>query len=644
MGLFGTSKTLLSTWAETKKRQLQNRGTPDTRVDSGGTRDNYTFDGQELSRSDLREIKHIRESGGFVSQLVHGKALMQFGMGATFECENDEAGEWLLDQFGDLDNLLIDIGEDATWFPYALGEIVETQGGDFSHLELIEPWTMLPIENEHGEIIAWEQEIKGDFESITETFEPDEIATFVLNKAYGRDKTGVSEVKRAEDEIRNYKENQKTINEALEYLIPHNHWKVGKEGGAVIDDNELKRVRNKINDMSGDTQVITGHDVDQEAIELPTFDVQTITDNDVRQLCVALGVPIELASVISEGLGSGEQSNAREMFFQLERRAKQRALGGQFIEQVARILLRDYSPYDAEQQLDLVFDETQQVSERKAIVDAVGDDMTVNERRELFDMAPLDNEEIGEDFERPAKDSGDDMGGLFAEGDTDFRGLADGMAEWEQTFLELHERTHNADKERNLLEFGTDNQVPEFVKNRLRDAIWSEGVFSDIESIDSSDRMQLQEFLTESLTSDRWSIDGIADQIEQLGVDSDMAETIARTETHELVADAREMGYEERGDMEGELFYWTGDTGDRTTDTCKYLIEGTNADLDNPGAFSSLDRPDGTNPLRGGEPMPIDELKAHLKEVAKADPQLNTKPREWTPHINCRKTFVRHVE
>lgn len=630
MGILNTSKTLLSTWAETKKRQLQNRGTPDTRVDSGGTRDDYTFDGQELSRSDLREIKHIRESGGFVAQLVHGKAIMQFGMGATFEAENDEAAEWLLDQFGDLDNLLIDIGEDATWFPFALGEIVETQGGDFSHLELIEPWTMLPIENEHGEIIAWEQEIKGDFESITETFEPDEIATFVLNKAYGRDKTGVSEVKRAEDEIRNYKENQKTINEALEYLIPHNHWKVGKEGGAVIDDNELRRVRNKINDMSGDTQVITGHDVDQEAIELPTFDVQQITDNDVRQLCVALGVPIELASVISEGLGSGEQSGMRGQFFQLERRAKQRSLGGQFVEEVARILLRDYSPYDAEQQLDLVFDETQEISERKTIIDSVGDDMTVNERRSLFDMAPLDDESVGEDFERPAKDSGDEgMGGLFAEGDTDFRGLADGdIPEWDAYMMDLHERVFTADTERNLLQFNN-SEVPEFVKNRLRDVLLTEDVlFSDIESIADSDRMQLQEFLVESLEQDRWSIDGISDKIEQLGVSGDRADTIARTEVASAVNTARAEGYKERGDEDGELFYWSGNLDGRQTEACEWLIEQT-------------------NPFNGGDPVPMDELKELIDEAPTHDPEMDdnlARPENFVVHPNERKTFVRHVK
>jgi hypothetical protein len=644
MGILSTSRTLLGTWAQTKKRQLQNRGTPDTRVDSGGNRNSYSFDGQELSRDELREIKEIRESGGFVSQLVHGKSIMQFGMGATFEAENDDASEWLEDQFGDLDNLLIDIGEDATWFPYALGEIVETQGGDFSHLELIEPWTMLPVENEHGEIIAWEQEIQGDFGAVSETFEPDEIATVILNKAYGRDKTGLSEVKRAEDEITNYKENQQTINEALEYLIPHNHWKVGKEGGAVIDDNELRRVRNKINDMGGDTQIITGHDVDQEAIELPSFDVQQITDNDVRQLCVALGVPIELASVISEGLGSGEQSGMRGRFFQLERRAKQRALGGQFVEQVARILLRDYSPYDPEQQLDLVFDETQEISERKSIIDAVGDDMTVNERREIFDMAPLDDESVGEDFERPAKSESDEpMGGLFqdsVESALDSRDLEDDkgnenwgdVPEWDSYFLDLHNRIWTADDTRNLLQFGS-SQVPEFVKERLKTTLREESVlFEQIDAISSSDRMQLQEYLVESLSEDRWSIDGISDQIEQLGVSSDRADTIARTEVASAVNTARSEGYQERGDEDGELFYWTGATKaeqpERTTDACDWLIRKT-------------------NPNHGGTPVSMDRLKELIEEAPEHDDDMQddlARPDNFIVHPQERKTFVRYVE
>jgi hypothetical protein len=99
------------------------------------------------------------------------------------------------------------------------------------------------------------------------------------------------------------------------------------------------------------------------------------------------------------------------------------------------------------------------------------------------------------------------------------------------------------------------------------------------------------------------------------------------------------VSYKEQ-DKDGKRFYWTGALDDRTTDTCAYLQRGFNANLENPGAFSGLRRPDGTDPFEGGEPLPLEELKEHIKETAKADPQINTKPRTWTPHIQCRSTFV----
>lgn len=733
MGLYSSLRDLGSLWVETKKTKLELQGKPNTKVDSGGTRGDYSFDGQEIDRGELRDIKNIRESGGVVATLVDGKALMQFGPGADFEAEEDDAAEWLHEQFNDLDNLLIDIGKDATWFPFALGEIVETAGGGFSHVELVEPWTMAPKKNDVGEIIAWEQEIQGTRE--TNVFEPDELASFVLNKKCGRDKIGISEVARAEDEITAFKENQKVVNDALEYLVPHNHWKVGAEGQAMIDDNELRRVRNMVQDMDGDTQFITGPDIEHSEISLPKFDVKEITENDIRQLCVALGVPIELASVISEGLGSGEQSSARQVFFDLEKRAKQRALGGQFVEQIARILLRDYSPYDPEQKLDCVFRDSKTLSEKKEIVDAIGEDLKVNERRRAFDYAELDDESKGESFDSPGEESSQDdpMGGIFGEAIdsaleerdlskmralqedfdatlfeliateeqeefetgarlgigvefpnsgvyvdwnidawpeeerldgphvSDYATIDDakkvaqgevrelsandlgsgtgnsnlaesdlaGIPEWDEHFLEIHKNVFAEDTGKQLFGQNADYEVPEFVKERLKDAIRGGAVFSSFENIPSSDLMQLREYLTESLEDGNWNIDGIADQIMQLdeSVSRENAEVIARTETASVVNTAREEGYEERGN-EDDLFYWTGVLDGRQTEACEWLINRT-------------------NPNQGGNPVPMDELKELIEEAPEHDPDMQdnlARPENFVVHPNERKTFVRYVE
>lgn len=881
MGIWQTSKTLVSLWAQDKKRSLQ-RGEPNTKVDSGGTVNNTHFDGQELDRGDLRDIKEMRESGGLVSQLVHAKALMQFGTGATFQAENDEAADWLHEQFNDLDNLLIDIGEDAIWFPYGLAEIVETQGGEFSHVEPIEPYTMLPMTNEYGSVVVWEQQISGDFGTNTQNFDPDEIAQFILNKSSARDKTGISTVLRAEDEISTYRENSKAIANAIDFAaFQRRHVKVGRDDGAVIDDDELRRVRNRVDNLQEDTTVVTGPHVEFDTIDPASeFKFSEITQHDIRKLAVALGVPIELASVISEGLGSGEQSGVRQLYFELERAAQQRSLGGQFVEQVARPLLKNYSPYDHEQNLDLVFGEAKTTQELRQMIDAIGEDMTVDERREVFDRAPLDDKDIGQDYPTAAKqeDGGEPDNPLFGSGkrledfgpdgfqgqtfeirtdsssednnytddllaigvnfpnsgvyvdwnvdawpenqqlqgphvsdydtledlkqvtegqvifpedrdmseirilatDDDYstaasqegdepqgdnslfssnsnenriqfsksnsndsnssqtreletyndypevaqenarmaldareetdnpndcgtrvgweranqldngealsvdtisrmaaferhednkeqgeegkadcgwmmwkawggdegiewaqnkldeieaggtgnKHLSNDTPEWDAHYLELFDRIWNSDSGRNLFQFD-DYEVPEFAKNRLRDAVLSGSVFSDIESIPSDQRGQLKNFLIEELEDDRWNIDGIADRLQDLDADipQNQAETIARTELASTVNKAREIGYEERED-DDSLFYWTGVLNDRTTDACEWLIRQT-------------------NPKHGGKPVAMNELKELIDEAPEHDDDMQddlARPDDWVVHPNERKTWVRHVE
>jgi hypothetical protein len=41
--------------------------------------------------------------------------------------------------------------------------------------------------------------------------------------------------------------------------------------------------------------------------------------------------------------------------------------------------------------------------------------------------------------------------------------------------------------------------------------------------------------------------------------------------------------------------------------------------------------------------VPLEELKELVTKAAEKDPDVTTKPRDWTPHINCRKSYVRDV-
>ena len=170
--------------------------------------------------------------------------------------------------------------------------------------------------------------------------------------------------------------------------------------------------------------------------------------------------------------------------------------------------------------------------------------------------------------------------------------------------------------------------MPEFVKDRIRDAIMSGATFTDFETIPSSELMQMREYMLESLQSDGWTIDGVADQLMQLdGVeDRGRAELIARTETAATLNKSREIGYEEMG-QEDSLFYWTGNKDGRETSACAWLI-------------------DKTNPHEGGSPVPMDELKELIDEAPTHDPEMQddiARPDSFVVHPNERKTWVRHV-
>jgi len=96
----------------------------------------------------------------------------------------------------------------------------------------------------------------------------------------------------------------------------------------------------------------------------------------------------------------------------------------------------------------------------------------------------------------------------------------------------------------------------------------------------------------------------------------DDAERIARTESSAVLNSAREDGYQERGEADDGLFYWTGaEPGDdRQTDACEWLIETTNP------FHQEL----------------VDEAPSHDDDME------NTlaRPGSWVVHPNERSTFA----
>jgi hypothetical protein len=426
--LFGREFTLAETDDPISKslgRRLS--GQPDTLVDSGGSVNSYNFDGQEIRRDDLLEIKKIRESGGVISQLVRLKALLYFGGGVRWEVpENEETtqmidGEeitlkdWLNETFANLSITAFEIGEDALWYPYGVGETVENRAGNFSHIAGVEPWTMMPETNRRGDIVKWKQITQGDKPG--KPFDPDDIVHFPINKSSARDKTGISEVLRNKEEIEQFRQNQLAIKNAIEmHSFPQRHVKVGREGSAPIRDNELRRVRNLFDSRQtdSDTVYVTGQDVEIDALEAENFEFQKVTENDLKQLALAFGLPVEAANVGSDGLGSGKPAELRMTLLKLDIQMTRRLYTNTWVRDVITPVVRDYSPFDHTRDFDMEMIETVEgMDDMAEIINKVGDWMETNEAREMLNLEPKD--ELEGEYGKPEDAQPDDAGGLFNE-------------------------------------------------------------------------------------------------------------------------------------------------------------------------------------------------------------------------------------
>jgi hypothetical protein len=200
---------------------------------------------------------------------------------------------------------------------------------------------------------------------------------------------------------------------------------------------------------------------------------------------------------------------------------------------------------------------------------------------------------------------------------------------WDQHFVEMHERVFEAEPDTNLLSF-SGTATPDFVKERLREAILSDTVFSAIAGLGSQDLRNLKEQLREAVSqADQWTIDGVAEQLQNVdGIDDiEKARTVARTEVAATVNSAREEGYEEMGQGDS-LFYWSGALDNRTTDACEWLINKT-------------------NPFEDGDPVPMDELKELIDEAPTHDDDMQddlARPDVFVVHPQERKQFIRAPE
>ena len=130
----------------------------------------------------------------------------------------------------------------------------------------------------------------------------------------------------------------------------------------------------------------------------------------------------------------------------------------------------------------------------------------------------------------------------------------------------------------------------------------------------------LKEVLTKSYKNPKdWGIDKIVKEMtERTNESVGRLRTIARTETHNISTIARENSYE-KAEIEGEEFKykWIGPRDNRTTPYCTKITELTKHGVS------------------------MKELKNIIAEYS--DKNTFKSGRAFTPHINCRHTFVRVV-
>lgn len=178
----------------------------------------------------------------------------------------------------------------------------------------------------------------------------------------------------------------------------------------------------------------------------------------------------------------------------------------------------------------------------------------------------------------------------------------------------------------------SDDEVPEFVQRVIEEVINQGGVVWDkFEGYSRQAARAVRNSLEENLTQPQgWSIRSLMDDLQEMysGMSDEQAANIARTETSAILNTAREEAYEQQEGADDFVYYWQGPADHRRTEVCREIAEEVEA--------------------RGGN-VPLDELQDILREKAEkyegtAEGGTPERVDEWTPHYQCRHTFVRDVK
>ena len=113
--------------------------------------------------------------------------------------------------------------------------------------------------------------------------------------------------------------------------------------------------------------------------------------------------------------------------------------------------------------------------------------------------------------------------------------------EWDRPLLEMYRGVTDptSDSDRALVSFAASG-TPEFVLERIREAIMGGALFSDFADVPSSELMDFRQEFADALGTDNFTLDDGTDRVMDFAeVDRSKAETIARTETASTLNSAR---------------------------------------------------------------------------------------------------------
>ncbi|MFH7835146.1 MAG: phage minor head protein [Candidatus Aenigmatarchaeota archaeon] len=205
---------------------------------------------------------------------------------------------------------------------------------------------------------------------------------------------------------------------------------------------------------------------------------------------------------------------------------------------------------------------------------------------------------------------------IDTEGNFIYKKVKNELTEPSESEDELIEQALNITKEEISKELKKDTILPQDEAKKKDIELIKRLIFNrTFKGLSVEESNRLRRILLRKIIRNEPLTDIINELKDKIGIDFKQAETIARTEMHEIKNYLRYDVFRQEDKENKNKYKWIGPDDHRTTDICKRITERT----------------------KNG--VSLEELKKIIKE--EADKSIYDANRPFTPHINCRHTFVR---